>query len=124
MLRPGAIMGPRYSGTSGQGRRVSESDSGERVVPLGGKRMSVDGPPPYPPRFSAKERAFCFDATRCLRRSISYGCRLAHADPDAVTNLEGAFACEPCASACTRLRDVPYSTGDQRWSSGQGRSGF
>ncbi|MBS1116303.1 MAG: hypothetical protein H6Q87_687, partial [candidate division NC10 bacterium] len=100
MLRPGAIMGHEYSGTvADKGAEVSEFRIGERVVRSGGKRSPWTDPPPYPPRFSAKERGF-LASTRpgAYAEYFVTDADLLMRIPDAVTNLEASLVEPLCVT--------------------------
>ncbi|HSB71745.1 MAG TPA: zinc-binding dehydrogenase [Candidatus Methylomirabilis sp.] len=114
MLRPGAILGHEYSGTvADKGADVSEFHVGDRVTRSGGPINPWRDTPPFPPRFSAKERGFL--STQRPGAYAEY--MLAGADmlmpvPDGVTNLEAALT-EPLTVALHAVRLSRLRLGDQ-----------
>jgi (R,R)-butanediol dehydrogenase/meso-butanediol dehydrogenase/diacetyl reductase len=114
MLRPGAIMGHEYSGRIvDKGAEVHWFQIGDRVARSGGKINPWKDVPPYPPRFSAKERGF-----QTTNRPGAYAeYFVADADmvmkiPDSVTSLEAAFV-EPLGVALHAVRLSSLRLGDQ-----------
>lgn len=125
MLRPGAIMGHEYSGTVAEkGADVSEFRIGERVVRSGGKRSPWTDPPPYPPRFSAKERGF-LSSTRpgAYAEYFVTDADLLMRIPDAVTNLEASLV-EPLCVSLHAVRTSRIRLGDQALVIGAGPIGL
>jgi len=113
-LRPGAIMGHEYSGTvADKGAEVSEFRIGERVVRSGGKRSPWTDPPPYPPRFSAKERGF-LASTRpgAYAEYFVTDADLLMRIPEAVNNLEASLV-EPLCVSLHAVRTSRIRLGDQ-----------
>lgn len=125
MLRPGAIMGHEYSGTvADKGAEVSEFGIGERVVRAGGKRSPWTDPPPYPPRFSAKERGF-LASTRpgAYAEYFVTDADLLMRIPDAVSNLEASLV-EPLCVSLHAVRTSRIRLGDQALVIGAGPIGL
>jgi threonine dehydrogenase-like Zn-dependent dehydrogenase len=125
MLRPGAIIGHEYAGTViGKGAEVQAFEVGERVTRAGGKIHPWQDLPPYPPRFSARERGFL--ATERPGAFAEYF--VADADllmpiPAAVTNLEAALV-EPLCVALHAVRLSHLRLGDRALVIGAGPIGL
>jgi threonine dehydrogenase-like Zn-dependent dehydrogenase len=125
MLRPGAILGHEYSGTvADKGTEVDAFQIGERVVRSGGKINPWKDVPPYPPRFSAKERGF-LTTTRpgAYAEYFVTDADLLMRIPDSVTNLEAALV-EPLCVSLHAVRLSRLRLGDQALVIGAGPIGL
>jgi len=125
MLRPGAIMGHEYSGTvADTGAEVSEFRLGERVVRSGGRRGPWTDPPPYPPRFSAKERGWLASARPgAYAEYFVTDADLLMRIPDTVSNLEASLV-EPLCVGLHAVRTSRIRLGDQALVIGAGPIGL
>jgi threonine dehydrogenase-like Zn-dependent dehydrogenase len=125
MVRPGAILGHEYSGTvADKGAEVDAFRIGERVVRSGGVSNPWGDAPPYPPRFSAKERGFL--ATTRPGAYAEYfvtDADLLMRIPDSVTNLDAALA-EPLCVSLHAVRLSRLRLGDQALVIGAGPIGL
>ena len=125
MLRPGAILGHEFSGiVVDKGAEVDSFQIGERVARSGGKINPWHDVPPYPPRFSAKERGFL--ATTRPGAYAEYfvtDADLLMRIPDSLTNLEAAFV-EPLCVSLHAVRLSRIRLGDQALIIGAGPIGL
>lgn len=124
MLRPGAIIGHEYSGiVADKGGEVDAFQIGERVVRSGGKINPWHDVPPYPPRFSAKERGFLTTRPGAYAEYFVTDADLLMQIPDSVTNLEAALV-EPLSVSLHAVRLSRLRLGDQALVIGAGPIGL
>jgi threonine dehydrogenase-like Zn-dependent dehydrogenase len=124
MLRPGAIIGHEYSGiVADKGVEVDAFQIGERVVRSGGKTNPWKDVPPYPPRFSAKERGFLTTRPGAYAEYFVTDADLLAQIPDSVTNLEAALV-EPLSVSLHAVRLSRLRLGDQALVIGAGPIGL
>jgi 2-desacetyl-2-hydroxyethyl bacteriochlorophyllide A dehydrogenase len=125
MLRPGAIIGHEYSGrVVDKGAEVQSFQIGDRVTRSGGKINPWKDVPPYPPRFSAKDRGF-LTATRpgAYAEYFVADAEMLMKIPDSVSNLKAAFL-EPLGVALHAVRLSNLRLGDQALIIGAGPIGL